>query len=62
MMVHIEHLVQAKEWRNDVLQSIVPYYLGSVVRTMSEWSELLMGSDKAFFLQKIGRASCRERV
>ena len=44
MMVHIEHLVQAKEWRNDVLQSVVPSCLGSVVRTMSEWSELLMGS------------------
>ena len=51
MMVHIEHLVQAKEWRNDVLQSIVPSCLGSVVTTMSEWSELLMGSGKPFSLQ-----------
>ena len=49
-MVHIEHLVQAKEWRNDVLQSIIPHSLGTAVRTMSEWSELLMGSGKAFFL------------
>ena len=49
-MVHIEHLVQVKEWRNDVLQSIVPHSLGTAVRTMSEWSELLMGSGKAFFL------------
>jgi len=46
MTVHIDHLVQVKEWRNDVLQSI-----GTGVRTMSEWSELLMGSCKAFFLQ-----------
>ena len=51
MMVHIEHLVQAKEWRNDVLQSFVPYCCGSVVRTMLEWSELLMGSGKPFSLQ-----------
>ena len=47
-MVHIEHLVQAKEWRDDVLQSIVPHSLGTAVRTMLEWSELLMGSGKAF--------------
>jgi len=45
MAVHIEQLVQVKEWRNDVLQSIVPHKLGK------EWSELLMGSCKAFFLQ-----------
>ena len=50
-MVHIEHLVQAKEWRNDVLQSIAPHSLGTIVKTMSEWSELLMGSGKAFSLQ-----------
>jgi len=50
-VVHIEHLVQAKEWRNVVLQSIVSHSLGNVVRTMSEWSKLLMGSCKAFFLQ-----------
>ena len=49
-MVHIEYLVQAEEWRNYVLESIVPYSLGTVVSTMSEWSELLMGSGKAFFL------------
>ena len=49
-MVHIEQLVQAKEWRNDVLQSIVAHKLGTAVRTMLEWSELLMGSGKAFFL------------
>ena len=49
--VHIEHLVQAKEWRNVVLPSIVSHSLGIGVRTMSEWSELLMGSCKAFFLQ-----------
>ena len=49
-MVHIEHSVQAKEWRNVVLQSIVSRSLGTGVRTMSEWSELLMGSGKAFFL------------
>ena len=51
MMVHIEYSVQAKEWRNAVLQSIVARSLGTVVRTMSEWSELLMGSGKAFSLQ-----------
>ena len=50
MTVHIEHLVQVKEWRNVVLQSIVPHKLGTAVRTMLEWSELLMGSGKAFFL------------
>ena len=49
-MVHIEYLVQEKEWRNDVLQSIVACSLGTGVRTMSEWSEFLMGSGKAFFL------------
>ena len=51
MTVHIEHLVQAKEWTNVVLQSIVSYILGNAVRTMLEWSKLLMGSCKAFFLQ-----------
>ena len=50
MPVHIEQLVQAKEWRNDVLRSIVPHSLGTAVRTLSECSELLMGSGKAFFL------------
>jgi len=50
-MVHIEHLVQVKEWRHVVLQSIVPHSLGTTIRNMSEWSELLMGSGKAFFLQ-----------
>ena len=50
MMVQIEYSVQAKEWRNDVLQSIFPHSLGTAVRTMSEWSQLLMGSGKAFFL------------
>ena len=51
MMVHIEHSVQAKEWRNVVLPSIVAYSLGIGVRTMSEWIEFLMGSSKAFSLQ-----------
>ena len=51
MMIHIEHLVQVKEWGNAVLQSIVPHKLGTAVRTMLEWSELLMGSCEAFFLQ-----------
>ena len=51
MMVHIEHLVQAKEWRNVVLPSIVACRLGIGVRTMFEWSEFLMGSGKAFSLQ-----------
>ena len=50
-MVHIEHLVQAKEWRNDVLQIIVARSLVTGVRTMSKWSEFLMGSGKAFPLQ-----------
>ena len=50
-MVHIEHLVQAKEWGNIVLQSIVAHSLGIGVRIMSEWSEFLMGSGKAFSLQ-----------
>ena len=51
MMVHIEHSVQEKEWRNVVLQSIVARSLGTGVRTMSEWSEFLMGSGKAFSLK-----------
>jgi len=34
-----------------MLQSIIPRSLGTSVRTMSEWSELLMGSCKVFFLQ-----------
>ena len=50
-MVHIEHSMQVKEWRNVVLQSIASHSLGNVVRTMSEWSELLMGSCKVFFLE-----------
>ena len=33
-----------------MLQSIVAHSLGTGVRTMSEWSEFLMGSGKAFFL------------
>ena len=40
-----------KEWRNDVLQRIISHSLSNGVRTMSAWSELLMGSCKAFFLQ-----------
>lgn len=51
MMVHIEHLVKAKEWRNALLQSIVARSLGTGVRTMSKCSEFLMGSGKAFSLQ-----------
>ena len=51
MTVHIEHLVQVKEWRNDVLQSTVARSLGTGVRTMSEWSEFLMGFGKACSLQ-----------
>ena len=50
MMVHIEHSVQAKEWRNVVLQSIVSRSLGIDVRTMLEWFAFLMGSGKAFSL------------
>ena len=50
-MVHIEHLVQAKEWRKAVLQRIVSRSLGTGVRTMSEWSEFLMGSGKVLPLQ-----------
>lgn len=50
-MVHIEKSVQAKEWRNVALQSIVARSLGTGIRTMLEWSEFLMGSGKAFSLQ-----------
>ena len=50
MPVHIEHLVQVKEWRNVVLQRIVAHSLGTGVRTLSEWFELLMDSGNAFFL------------
>ena len=47
---HIEHSVQAKEWRNVVLQSNVARSLGTGVRTMSELPEFLMGSGKALSL------------
>jgi len=50
-MVYIEQSVQAKEWRNVLLQSIVAHSHVTGVRTMSKWSEFLMGSGKAFSLQ-----------
>jgi len=50
-MVHLEQSVQKKEWRNVVLQSIVAHNLVTGIRTMSKWSEFLMGSGKAFSLQ-----------
>ena len=49
-MVHIEHSVQAKEWRNVVLQSIIARSLITGVSTMSKWSKFLMGFGKAFSL------------
>ena len=51
MTVQIEHSVQVKEWRNVVLQSIVSRSLVIGVRTMSKWSEFLMGFGKALPLQ-----------
>ena len=50
-MVNIEQSVQAEEWRNIVLQSIVFHSLGTGVRTMSEWFEFLMDFGKVFSLQ-----------
>ena len=63
--------MQAKEWRNVVLQSIVAHSLGTGVRTTSEWSELLVGSGKAFFLSmqldfvaylKVVPVFCHDRI
>jgi len=50
-MIHIEHWVQAKEWGSSKLKSIVSHNFGDGVRPISKWSELSMGSGKAFFLQ-----------
>jgi len=50
-MVHIECSVQVKEWRNVVFQSIVSPSLVTGVRTMSKWSQFLMGSGNAVCLQ-----------
>ena len=43
--------MQAKERRNVELKIIIPHGLGDVVRPITEWVKLLMGSCKAFFLQ-----------
>ena len=43
--------MQAKEWGNVELKCIVSHILGNGVRTTSEWSELSIGSSKAFLLQ-----------
>jgi hypothetical protein len=49
--IHVEHWVQAKERRNVELKIIIPHDLGDVVRPITEWENLSMGSYKAFFLQ-----------
>jgi hypothetical protein len=43
--------MQAKEWGNVELKSIVTHNLGDGVRSIMEWTKLLMGSCKALFLQ-----------
>ena len=46
-----EHWEHAKEWGNHELTSVVTNSLGDGVKNISEWSDVPMGSDKAFFLQ-----------
>jgi len=43
--------VQAKEWGNVELKCIVSHSLSNGVRTISEWSQFLIGSSKVFLLQ-----------
>jgi hypothetical protein len=43
--------VQAKERRNVELKKIIPHNLGDIVRPITEWVKLSMGSYKVFFLQ-----------
>jgi len=43
--------VQAKEWENAELKCIVSHSLGNGVRTISEYSEFMISSGKAFLLQ-----------
>ena len=43
--------MHTKEWGNAELKCIVSHSLGNGVRTISEWYEFSIGSDKAFLLQ-----------
>ena len=43
--------MHAKEWGNAELKCIISHSLGNAVRTISEWSEFLIGSGKVFLLQ-----------
>lgn len=43
--------LQAKEWGNVEVESIFTHNFGDYVGSISEWSDLLMDSDKALFLQ-----------
>ena len=43
--------MQAKEWGNIELGSIVSHGVGDGLRPVSEWLELLKGSGKVLFLQ-----------
>lgn len=45
--------MQAKEWGNPKLKFIVTHNLGNGVRTISEWFEFTVGSDKTFLLQML---------
>lgn len=49
--IHIKNWVQAKEWGNVEIKSVVSHSLCDGVRPILEWSKLPMGSGKAFFLQ-----------
>ena len=48
--VYIEYWVQTKEWWNTELEGIVPYRLGDVVRPVSEWVKLVVGSSEVLLL------------
>jgi hypothetical protein len=43
--------MQSKEGRNVELKIIFTHNLGDGLRSIAEWTKLLMGSCKAFFLQ-----------
>ena len=43
--------MQAKEWGNAKLKCIVSQSLDNGVRTISKWSEFMIGSGKPFLLQ-----------
>jgi hypothetical protein len=49
--IHVEHSVHAKERGNVELKIIITHNLDDGVRSITEWTKLLMGPCKVFFLQ-----------